>query len=54
MISILTDCYSFHQKKVYTCGKAEYSKSRRTRGKVFCKLLSRPFDKIKMTRGQGQ
>ncbi len=26
--------YSLHQKKVYTCGKAKYSKSRGARGKV--------------------
>ncbi len=26
--------YSLHRKKVYTCGKAKYSKSRGARGKV--------------------
>ncbi len=30
----LSDLYSLHQKKVYTCGKAKYSKSREARGKV--------------------
>ena len=28
------EVYSLHQKKVYTCGKAKYSKSRGARGKV--------------------